>query len=174
MAQAISMKVTGLTEMQKRLNNGPTVARITLNAGLRQIGKAFVPAKGTGPLAAATPVAKDTRHPLSREPFKPGKLRRSTFFVIEADGPNQQRLVILQPARTRDGLFYGQFVREGTRPHIIRPRYKKVLAWSKGGQGITAMVVHHPGSKPNPYHKRVFRALQPQVQAIVNAMGRRV
>lgn len=174
MATAFDMKVTGLKEATARLNNGPAITRVTLNDGLRQIGRAFVPSKGTGPLAAATPVSHDTRHSKSTAPFTPGKLRLSTFFQIEATGLNNQRLVILQPARTKTGAFYGMFVREGTKPHTIRPRFKKVLAWSGGGVDFTARVVHHPGSRPNPYHLRVFYALQPQVQGIVAAMGRRM
>lgn len=50
----------------------------------------------------------------------------------------------------------------GTKPHIIRPKVAKVLAWGgprrltgtlREGASAThfAMVVHHPGSKPYPF-----------------------
>lgn len=42
---------------------------------------------------------------------------------------------------------------EGTRPHDIRPRYKRALRWpgaTKSGWRF-AKVVHHPGTKPNRY-----------------------
>jgi hypothetical protein len=50
----------------------------------------------------------------------------------------------------------------GSRPHVIRPRNAKVLAWGgprrltgrlrKGGKATHfARIVHHPGTKPYPY-----------------------
>lgn len=57
----------------------------------------------------------------------------------------------------------------GTRPHIIRPKNKRILAWTKlasdrrlsgsarsnvkGGWSY-AMLVHHPGTRPHPYMVR--------------------
>lgn len=56
---------------------------------------------------------------------------------------------------------YAAYVELGTRPHIIRPKNKKVLAWGanrrlsgatrKGSAMIFARVVHHPGTKPQPF-----------------------
>lgn len=50
----------------------------------------------------------------------------------------------------------------GTKPHVIRPRIRKVLAWGgprrlsgalRKGAGATnfATIVHHPGSRPYPF-----------------------
>lgn len=47
---------------------------------------------------------------------------------------------------------YAWFVHEGTRPHIIRVKRAKVLASKKGI--IFGPVVHHPGTKPNPFVER--------------------
>jgi hypothetical protein len=46
---------------------------------------------------------------------------------------------------------YAIFVHQGTRPHIIRPRTKKVLVFYIGSQKIVARTVHHPGTKPNRF-----------------------
>lgn len=70
---------------------------------------------------------------------------------------------------------YALFVERGTKPHIIRPRSGKVLAWPSatagrrlsgtarkgmfGGKAAAAAlggwtyarVVHHPGTKPHPF-----------------------
>ena len=58
---------------------------------------------------------------------------------------------------------YAAYVELGTRPHIIKPRNRKVLAFpaagsarlsgslKSGGSLIFAKVVHHPGTKPHPY-----------------------
>lgn len=56
------------------------------------------------------------------------------------------------------------FLERGTRPHIIRPRKGRALAWpstnagrrlsgrARTGAGMTfATVVHHPGTKPQPF-----------------------
>lgn len=57
---------------------------------------------------------------------------------------------------------YAATVELGSKPHIIRPKKGKVLAWGgmrrlsgtlKSGSGPThfARLVHHPGTKPYPY-----------------------
>ena len=57
---------------------------------------------------------------------------------------------------------YAASLELGARPHVIRPRNAKVLAWGgprrltgrlrKGGKPTNfAMLVHHPGNKPYPY-----------------------
>jgi|SRR5450759_4446143 len=40
---------------------------------------------------------------------------------------------------------------EGTKPHIIRPRNAKILAFWAGGSLVFRHVVHHPGTQPNRY-----------------------
>jgi len=161
-ATVISFEIHGLKELQDRLNRGDTMMRITLNEGLRAIGRLFVPAKGTGPLADATPK-------------RTGKLARSTFFRITEK--ELQELIVLQPAKTPEeygGMFYGWFVREGTGPHEIRPRLAKALHFFIGDAEVFATRVNHPGTKANPYHHRVLESLMPEVQAIVEKIGIRI
>lgn len=159
-APSVTFEVQGLKEVQGRLNRMGEQARISLNEGLREIGRTFVPATGTGPLASETPI-------------RTGKLRRSTVFQIMG-GPANQWLEIRQAARSPKGAFYGFFVREGTRPHDIVARNAKALRFEMGGEIIFRFRVHHPGTKPNPYHHRVLNRLRGQVQNIVNRMGQRV
>lgn len=54
------------------------------------------------------------------------------------------------------GEKYGKYVEFGTRPHIIRPKNAKMLAFRVGGQLVFARQVNHPGSKPYPYMKPAF------------------
>lgn len=60
------------------------------------------------------------------------------------------------------GVGYARAVEFGTRPHIIRPRNRKVLAWGgdrrlsgnlRSGAKATnfATIVHHPGTRAKPY-----------------------
>lgn len=162
MATEIIFEVHGLKELQDRLNRGDTMMRITLNEGLRAIGRLLVPAKGTGPLADETPKVT-------------GKLARSTFFRITEK--EVQELIVLQPAKTPEeygAMFYGWFVREGTLPHEIRPRIAKALHFFMGDEEIFATRVNHPGTKANPYHKRVLERMLPEIQGIVEQIGIRI
>lgn len=56
------------------------------------------------------------------------------------------------------------FLEFGTRPHVIRPRNKSVLSWTQGkrlsgrnrtgrgaGARVFARVVHHPGTRKQPF-----------------------
>ncbi len=160
MTTEIQFEVQGMEELKKRLNNGDTVMRITLNEGLRAIGRLIVPAKGTGPLADETPK-------------RTGKLARSTYFTIQG-APEDQELDVLQPARSEEGDFYGLYVREGTKPHEIRPKNKRALRFMMDDRVVFALRVKHPGTKANPYHKRVLARLMPDIQAIVNQMGAKI
>ena len=46
------------------------------------------------------------------------------------------------------------FVHWGTRPHIIRPKNKKMLRWAGPSGFIFAREVHHPGYKGDPWMVR--------------------
>lgn len=52
---------------------------------------------------------------------------------------------------------YAAFVNDGTAPHIIRPRNARVLRFVVGGQVVYARVVHHPGTRANPFLDRALR-----------------
>jgi len=160
-ATEIHFETYGLKELQDKLNRAPeAVLRVTLNEGLRKLGRLIVPAKGTGPLANETPKRKS-------------KLARSTYFRLSGE-PKNQRLEVLQPAMTEEGTFYGFLVREGTKPHEIRPRKAKALRFEIGGEVVFSLLVHHPGTFPNPYHQRVLARLRGNIQQIVNEMGNKV
>lgn len=156
----IIWEVHGMDALTERMSKGSTYIKISLNEGLREIGRLIVPAKGSGPLANETPKVT-------------GKLAQSSFFQIEG-GPQIQRLVVKQPAMTPAGDFYGWWVREGTDSHEIRPKNKTALRFMIGSEVVFAKVVHHPGTRPNKYHKRVMARLRGRIQSVVNKMGRRV
>jgi len=48
------------------------------------------------------------------------------------------------------GSEVGLFMEEGTSPYVIKPRNKKALRFTVGGQTIFATQVNHPGIKPRP------------------------
>lgn len=75
-------------------------------------------------------------------------------------------------ARSVIGNVYGarlRFVLGGTRAHIIRAKHliasgpRKgqpgyLLFRGRGGEDVFARQVHHPGTKPNPFHRTALRA----------------
>ena len=52
---------------------------------------------------------------------------------------------------------YAVYHHDGTRPHVIRPRRKRVLKFQSGGQTVFARKVNHPGTRANPF---LLRAAQ--------------
>jgi hypothetical protein len=60
---------------------------------------------------------------------------------------------------------YAPYVEFGTAPHIITAVNKRVLANVKTGQ-VFGPVVHHPGTKANPFMERILAAAQPEITAM--------
>jgi len=146
-----------LDDFIKRVNEaGDTVVKISINEGLRKLGRLIVPVKGTGPLADATPK-------------RTGKGARSTIFQI-LGGPQEQRLEIRQGARSPLGVFYLYIVREGRGP--VRAIKAKALHFFIGNKEFFRRSVGP--AAPNPYHLRVLAQLMPSIQEIVNEMGQKV
>lgn len=53
---------------------------------------------------------------------------------------------------------YAIYVHEGTRPHTIRPNTAKALRFEAGGGIVFAKVVHHPGTKAQPFLRNALIA----------------
>ena len=66
---------------------------------------------------------------------------------------------------------HGPFVHEGTAPHSIFPKNKKALRWVPQGGGAFqfARVVHHPGTKSDPF---LFNALKNKKDDIRNIFAK--
>jgi hypothetical protein len=89
-------------------------------------------------------------------PVQTGRLRSS----IRAEPP---RIFSLRGvAKVGSDLEYAGFVNDGTGPHTIRPRTKQVLRFRVGGQVVFAKVVHHPGTRANPFLDRALREVAAQ------------
>lgn len=104
-------------------------------------------------LVAAT--AKTHKLAVHDAPVDDGTLRRE----IEMDITRAKEFtgVVISKAN------YSQAVEEGTRPHKIEIRRKKVLAGkgvpgnrNSGGWSIWGRVVQHPGTKPQPFMHPAF------------------
>lgn len=73
---------------------------------------------------------------------------------------------------------YAGYVVSGTPPHLIRPRSARALHWQAGGASRFARLVHHPGTRPNPYARRAIEPMLPLIQrrlqeSVIESMRRR-
>lgn len=72
--------------------------------------------------------------------------------------PRYSRTWTFRPQVTIDvNVDYAGFVNDGTRPHVIRPKNAQVLRFVVGGQVVFARVVHHPGTRAQPFMDRAVR-----------------
>jgi len=90
-------------------------------------------------LAGKLVLAMKARCPVSADMPDSGRMRSSIRFV---PAPGNERLV-------GPDTDYTNYVVFGTRPHVIKPRNKQALYWP--GAPYPVAVVHHPGTKPNPF-----------------------
>jgi len=65
-------------------------------------------------------------------------------------------------ARWYPKASYAPYVEFGTRPHIIKAVNAKVLA-NKATGDFFGPIVHHPGTKANPFLERIISAAQPDI-----------
>ena len=68
-------------------------------------------------------------------------------------------------ARWYPKAAYAPYVEFGTGPHIIRAVNKRTLANTETGQ-IFGPVVHHPGTKANPFMERIVAAAHPDINVL--------
>ncbi|MFI0934573.1 hypothetical protein ACH4RG_22985 [Streptomyces sp. NPDC021019] len=80
----------------------------------------------------------------------PGSMGNFVSWKV-VDGPRGlQGVIVCDHPATR-------FVLDGTRPHVIRPRRKKVLRFVIDGDVIFAAKVNHPGTRANDFLGRALR-----------------
>jgi len=71
-----------------------------------------------------------------------------------------------------DGVArYGKWIHDGSRPHVIRPKNKKLLRWVQNGRFRSAKLVHHPGTKPDPFIYEAAERKRGEVQALIQTEG---
>ena len=79
-----------------------------------------------------------------------GHLRRSLSF----------KATMTEGIVHTSNLKYARFVEEGTRPHVIKPKSKKMLYWK--GASHPVKQVNHPGSRAKPYLIPAFEDEKPK------------
>lgn len=77
-----------------------------------------------------------------------GRYRSSIAWRLGEDGQGLYALI-------GSKVPYAGFIEFGTRPHVIRPKTKRALAWK--GAEHPVRLVHHPGTKPQHVLHRALR-----------------
>lgn len=88
----------------------------------------------------------------------PGIVPVKTGYLLQHWGWEVGDLV----ARYYPQASYAPFVEFPTVPHIIRAVNARVLANQEAGK-IFGPVVHHPGTKGNPFMERILESAQPEI-----------
>jgi hypothetical protein len=86
-------------------------------------------------------------------PWRTGKLAGS---IVKEVGDGEAAIQALAP--------YAEYVVKGTAPHVIRPVNARVLAFEVGGKVVFTSLVHHPGTKPNPFMQRAAEAARSKAE----------
>jgi HK97 gp10 family phage protein len=63
---------------------------------------------------------------------------------------------------------YALFVEYGTMPHDIRPIFGHVLRFIVGGKVVFTPLVHHPGTRPQPFIEQTAQDMVNQMPEIWN------
>lgn len=115
--------------------------------------------------AAVQLVQKAQRQTLTRakvtSPVDSGALRNSHVAEpIKVSGDKVTTEISVEGGAKQD---YAMYVHEGTKPHVIKPRRKKVLSW-KGPEGrVFATAVNHPGTEPRPWLRLALQETAPKL-----------
>ncbi len=153
----VALKLDGYAEIERTFRNAPRRMLTELDTAIRK--STLILQRN---IMREAPVAKTSGGGNLRQNIKSGMLGIAKGYV-RSDAP------------------YSGFVERGTRPHLIRPRNKSVLAARTGGtrSGGTyqffGKLVRHPGTKANPYFSRGVTASKRDIgasmkQAIINTL----
>lgn len=71
------------------------------------------------------------------------------------------------------GVPYASYVEHGTKPHVIKPKNGKYLAFTVNGKKVVVTKVNHPGTKPKPYVRPSYEKFEAQVAKDVAKIGSR-
>jgi hypothetical protein len=83
--------------------------------------------------------------------------------VVKDVGEGKAVIEVLAP--------YAKFVADGTRPHEIRPVNGRVLAFQgKGGRMVFTPLVHHPGTRANPWLKNAAQLARDRAEMVFGAL----
>jgi hypothetical protein len=96
-----------------------------------------------------------------------GELARTIRGQVLPAGQGRYRIVVEAPAPQ------ASWTDKGTRPHVIRPRSKKALAfnWPKAGGSVVFAKVNHPGTKGTRWWSNTWKRTTSIARQALNSIG---
>lgn len=144
---AFSIKINGLDDLIKDAN---------------RVGKGMPNKLKQAMVVATTSVQNDAKKKrVGSFKNQTGDLRRSISRRVEGA---HKGIVFTD-------MKYAPFVEFGTKPHVIRPKTKKMLAFKIGGKMVFARKVNHPGTRAYNYMKDAFEENKPKVTKIYDRLA---
>jgi hypothetical protein len=134
---AYVIEVQNLKELQEAFKKFPQIVDKELQAGTKDAGKLVLSTEK------------------QEVPVKTGQLRRSITLDYKPIS------VSIYPT-----VKYALPLHEGSKPHVILPVRKQVLAFRKGGKLIFAKRVNHPGYKGNRFVERTVSIVTAPINRI--------
>lgn len=111
-------------------------------------------------VAEATDIVQDEAKQTHNFKTKSGKLEDSVKQRTEADGLTGVVYLDTQEAPYARAVYFG------SQPHTIIPRNRFALRWPTGDAFVFARIVHHPGTRPDPFLQRALEAKKSDIDAI--------
>jgi HK97 gp10 family phage protein len=140
MAQSFTLKIQGLDK---------------LISDAEKVGQ-DMPGRLYRAMVNSTTLVQNTAKEIGSSSFKnrTGTLRRS--ILKDVQGAHRGIIYV--------GEKYGEYVEEGTRPHVIYPKGgKRALRFKIDGKTVFSRRVNHPGTKPYPFMEPAYRKSTPKI-----------
>ncbi len=133
-------------------------------AALQRIGGQLVAEALRLGATAALPIVLEAAK--AAAPVRSGNLRDSLYTSnINAFGD-------MASFHLLSDVPYARFVEEGTRAHDIYPRDAGALFWE--GAAHPVAMVHHPGTRADPFLERAVAASTPEIKSAVTSAAKRI
>lgn len=177
-SDGITVKLEGVDELKRALADASKQIRTkAVRAALRDAGRVIQKAaRSNAPvLKTATPNRKPgtVKKAISVRASKLARRDKNegVFVSVRPLRGSRQKKLGRAGATNPNDPFYWLFQEFGTKPHVIKPRRGKVLAWQAGGKARFARSVKHPGNPPKRF---MTRAAESQGEAAIRVFMNRV
>lgn len=104
-------------------------------------------------------------------PVKTGTLRNSIRYSIRQGGTKYMTLEVTAGNSSRKPVVV-KTVLFGSKPHVIKPKRAKALAFMWKGRKVYAKRVNHPGTNPNNFLERALSNTEPERKEMIDSIGR--
>ena len=141
----LSLEITGLDSLLDAFARAPDVTARNLRIAVKE---------------GASMVQREARQ-THRFQTRHGRLERSVeVSSLGESGASASATVFLDEAVAG----YGAAIHDGSEPHMIYPRNKRLLRWPVAGGFCFAPYVNHPGTKPDQFLYTAAELMQPAVE----------